>query len=62
MNRIIVTGGMGYIGSHTIIELIRDGRFEPISIDSCINSSLKTLEYINQSTGQTVVNHQVERR
>lgn len=41
MKRILVTGGAGYIGSHTIVELIKSG-FEPIVIDnlSCSDDSL----------------------
>ena len=38
-NKIIVTGGAGYIGSHTIIELIENTDFEIISIDNFSNSS-----------------------
>ena len=37
MKKIIVTGGAGYIGSHTVVELINNG-FEPIIIDNLCNS------------------------
>ena len=43
MSRILVTGGCGYIGSHTIAELIEDG-FEVISLDNLENSSDSVLE------------------
>ena len=33
MKKIVVTGGAGYIGSHTVVELINNG-FEPIIIDN----------------------------
>lgn len=49
-NKIIVTGGCGYIGSHTVIELI-DNNFEVVIIDDLSNSSKKTLDRIHQITG-----------
>lgn len=57
---IIVTGACGYIGSHTLIELIRDGRFEPVSIDSLINSSIDTLERVEKVTGVKVTHFTVD--
>ena len=44
---ILVTGGAGYIGSHTVIELIEAG-YEPIIVDDFSNSSPKVLERITQ--------------
>lgn len=49
---IIVTGGAGYIGSHTIIELLEQTDFDVISIDNYSNSSNKTYERIISITGQ----------
>ncbi len=51
---VIVTGGAGYIGSHTIIELIQNTNFKVISIDNYINSSSQTYERIEQVTGKKV--------
>lgn len=48
---IIVTGGAGYIGSHTIIELLEQTDFDVISIDNYSNSSEKTYERIFSITG-----------
>ncbi|WP_299063225.1 UDP-glucose 4-epimerase GalE [uncultured Polaribacter sp.] len=48
--KIIVTGGCGYIGSHTVIELI-ENNFEVVIIDDLSNSSKKTLDRIHQITG-----------
>ena len=45
-NTIIVTGGAGYIGSHTIIELIETTSFNVISIDNYSNSTEKTFDRI----------------
>jgi UDP-glucose 4-epimerase len=48
--RIIVTGGTGYIGSHTAVELIGEG-FEPILIDNLYNSEAVVADRICQITG-----------
>ncbi|MFA6780362.1 MAG: UDP-glucose 4-epimerase GalE [Paludibacteraceae bacterium] len=50
--RILVTGGTGYIGSHTVVELINAG-FEPIIIDNLSNSNIGVLEGIKKITGVT---------
>ena len=50
MKKIIVTGGCGYIGSHTTIELIEND-FEVVIFDDLSNSSEKTLERIEKITG-----------
>ncbi len=51
---IIVTGGAGYIGSHTILELIRHTDFEVVSIDNYLNSEKSTYERIKKITGKEV--------
>ena len=43
--RILVTGGLGYIGSYTVVELQDEG-YEVIIIDNLSNSNLKTLDNI----------------
>ncbi len=50
MREILVTGGAGYIGSHTVIELIENG-FTPILLDNFSNSSRKVTERIEQISG-----------
>ncbi len=50
MNKILVTGGTGYIGSHTTVELINEG-YEVIIIDNLSNSDTDTLEGIKKITG-----------
>ena len=42
MNKILVTGGLGYIGSHVVVEL-QKMKFEVIIIDDLSNSSLEVL-------------------
>ncbi|WP_158973675.1 UDP-glucose 4-epimerase GalE [Cellulophaga sp. L1A9] len=49
-NKVIVTGGCGYIGSHTVVELI-ENNFEVVIIDDLSNSSKKTVERIHDITG-----------
>ena len=46
MQRILVTGGIGFIGSHTSLLLIEKG-YEILIVDSLINSSIKALERLN---------------
>ena len=49
--KILVTGGLGFIGSHTVVELQNEG-FEVIIIDDCSNSSEKVLSGITAITGK----------
>ena len=46
---ILVTGGAGYIGSHTVIELLESGK-EVIIVDNFINSQSSALDRIRQIT------------
>jgi len=59
MKKVLVTGGCGYIGSHTIVELINNG-FEVISVDNNINSNLEPLAAIKAITGKQVENHTID--
>ena len=56
---ILVTGGCGYIGSHTIVELIQSG-YEVVCIDSLINSDQESLRGVEAITGQAVKNINVD--
>lgn len=49
--KILVTGGLGFIGSHTVVELQNEG-FEVIIIDDCSNSSEEVLDGIVAITGK----------
>jgi UDP-glucose 4-epimerase len=59
MAKIIITGGCGYIGSHTIVDLLENG-FEVISIDSNVRSSASILENVLAITGVQVKNYVVD--
>lgn len=51
MKRIFLTGGTGYIGSHTCIELLNND-YDVVIYDSLSNSSIKVLDRIKQITGK----------
>ena len=53
MKTILVTGGAGYIGSHTLIELINNN-FEVVVIDNLANSSRESLRRVKQITGHEI--------
>lgn len=59
-DRILVTGGAGYIGSHTIIELITSRGAEVISADNFANSDPAVFDRIERITGKRVRNHAVD--
>jgi UDP-glucose 4-epimerase len=59
MKKILVTGGCGYIGSHTIIDLINNG-LEVISADNYVNSDPSVLDNIEAITGIKVRNYDVD--
>ena len=59
MAKILVTGGCGYIGSHTIVDLLDNG-FEVVSIDNNIRSKAETVERIFSITGTHIKNYAVD--
>jgi UDP-glucose 4-epimerase len=48
--KILVTGGLGFIGSHTVVELVNAG-YEPVIIDDLSNSSIKILDQLAKIIG-----------
>lgn len=57
--KVLVTGGTGYIGSHTIADLLMSG-YEVISVDNGINSDLSPLEAIHKITGKKVIHYPLD--
>lgn len=51
--KVLVTGGAGYIGSHTCVELLNKG-MDVVVVDNLVNSSKKSLERVEQITGKKV--------
>ena len=51
MKKVLVTGGMGYIGSHTVIQLVESG-YEPIIVDNLVNSKPEVLNRIEKICGK----------
>ncbi len=57
--RILVTGGAGYIGSHTCVELLKEG-YEVIVVDNLCNSKEESLKRVQELTGKTLKFHNVD--
>ena len=51
--KILLTGGAGYIGSHTTIELIKAG-MEPVIVDNLYNSKLVALQRVESICGKEI--------
>jgi len=57
--KVLVTGGTGYIGSHTVVELINSG-YDVEIVDNLFNSKIEVLDRIEKITGVKPVFHQVD--
>ena len=57
--KILVTGGTGYIGSHTVVELLNAG-YEVEILDNLFNSKIEVLDKIEQITGKKPKFHEVD--
>ena len=57
---LLVTGGAGYIGSHTILEIISDGSFDVVSADNFSNSDRNTFNRIAKISGKEIRNYEVD--
>ncbi|WP_435134601.1 UDP-glucose 4-epimerase GalE [Formosa sp. A9] len=61
MSKVLVTGGLGFIGSHTVVELQNEG-FEVVIIDNLSNSSIKVLDGITAITGKKPIFEELDLR
>lgn len=59
MAKILVTGGMGFIGSHTVVELVNAG-YEPIIVDDLSNSSINILDQLAKIIGYKPAFYQLD--
>lgn len=57
--KVLVTGGTGFIGSHTVVELVECG-FEPIIVDDLSNSRIEILDQLEKITGQRPAFYEVD--
>ena len=57
--RILVTGGAGYIGSHTCLELLQAGH-EVVVVDNLSNSREESLRRVQELAGRSLVFHRVD--
>lgn len=53
MAKILITGGAGYIGSHTALELLKEG-YEVVVYDNLCNSSRESLKRVEELTGKSI--------
>jgi UDP-glucose 4-epimerase len=56
---VLVTGGLGYIGSHAVVELISAGYY-PVIVDNLANSTLGRLSSLEDLTGVKIAFEEVE--
>ncbi len=61
MAMILVTGGCGYIGSHTVLELL-NRNYEVVVVDNFVNSSFESLRRVQKITGKTVTFYETDIR
>ncbi len=59
MKKILVTGGAGYIGSHTVVELINSG-YIPIIVDNLCNSSIKNINGIEKIVKKNIKFYEID--
>ena len=57
--RILVTGGCGYIGSHTLVDLLQDD-YEVLCLDNLSRGAEKILSGVEQITGKQIQNHNID--
>ncbi|ESO86767.1 hypothetical protein LOTGIDRAFT_128420 [Lottia gigantea] len=58
-NLILVTGGAGYIGSHTVIELIEAG-YDVVILDNLVNSSFESIKRVEEITNRKITTYNVD--
>ena len=57
--KILITGGAGYIGSHTVVALL-EGGFEPVIVDNYCNSQKWIMDQLKELTGQRIKEYTVD--
>ena len=52
--KVLVTGGLGFIGSHTVVELL-DSNYDVVVVDNLSNSKIEVVDYIKEITGKDFI-------
>jgi len=56
---VLVTGGAGYIGSHTMVELVNAG-YNVVNVDNLVNASMESVARVEEITGKKIPSHKVD--
>ena len=59
MTRVLLTGGAGYIGSHTAVELLESG-YDVVVYDNLVNSSKIALDRVEEITGKKLTFYEAD--
>lgn len=59
-SRVLITGGLGYIGSHTVLNFLQYTENQVVVVDNCSNSHLSTLSHLEYLTGKKITFYQAD--
>lgn len=60
MKYILVPGGAGYVGSHTVVEILNSGEYVAVVVDNLYNASKECIKRIEKLTGKEVIFHEID--
>ena len=59
-SKVLITGGLGYIGSHTVLNFLQHTENQVVVVDNCSNSHLATLSHLEYLTGKKISFYQAD--